>query len=223
MAGESRSRHQLVALLLSHEAGTVDVGVGNWYRTAEHAERLGLSDPVYADEVGIISREGVSDIGRLRGRKVGTVLGYLYVPELRDYLGPDLVLYNSPLTLFRELEKGTIDAAVDSVGVGSEFAKDAALKVEVMDPVDELTFTHEPAQSAFLTRKDDTELLAALNATVVALRESGRLAEILEENGLDRSAAEPGEPRLIGGRPPGTRRGYADERGGTQQQPEPQR
>ena len=187
------------AVLSTVEAGGVDVGAGNWYRTAQRAEVLDLTGPVYADEVGIVSADGVSDITELQGRRVGTVLGYLYVPELRDYLGDSLVLYNSPLTMFRELEQGKIDAAVDSVGVGSEFIRDSDLKVEVIDPFEELSFSLEPAQSAFLVQKGRDDLLAALNETIAELRESGRLAEILKKNGLDPSAAEPGEPRLLGG------------------------
>lgn len=186
-------------VLSTVQAGGADIGVGNWYRTAERAEDLGLTDPVYTDQVGIISSDGLSDATRLPGRKVGTVLGYLYVPELRDYLGNDLVLYNSPLTMFRELKDGKIDAAVDSVGVAAEFTEGTDLQVEVMDPLDRLTFSLEPAQSAFLVQKGHDDLLEALNADIEELRSSGRLAEILEENGLDPSAAEPGEPRLIGG------------------------
>lgn len=65
--------------------------------------------------------------------------------------------------------------------------------------ITELSFSLEPAQSAFLVQKGRGDLLAALNETIAELRESGRLAEILKKNGLDPSAAEPGEPRLLGG------------------------
>ena len=40
-------------------------------------------------------------------------------------------------------------------------------------------------------------MTAALDADIAALRASGRLAEILIAAGLDASAAEPSEPRLI--------------------------
>lgn len=186
------------AVLSAVQAGSVDVGAGNWYRTAGRAAEFGLSDPVYIDQVGIVSRDGITDADELQGRRVGTVLGYLYVPELRDHLGDDLVLFNSPLTMFRELEEGNIDAAVDSVGAATEFVGDSDLQIQVIDPIDALSFTLEPAQSAFLTQKGHDALLEALNATVEELRTSGRLAEILEENGLDPTAAEPGEPRLLG-------------------------
>lgn len=186
------------AVLSAVQAGSVDVGAGNWYRTAERAEMFGMSAPVYLDQVGIVSSDGIADAAQLHGRKVGTVLGYLYVAELRDEFGDDLVLFNSPLTMFRELEAGNIDAAVDSVGVAAEFVGDGDLQIQVIEPTDALSFSLEPAQSAFLTQKGHDALLEALDATIAELRESGRLAEILEANGLDPSAAEPGDPRLLG-------------------------
>lgn len=43
--------------------------------------------------------------------------------------------------------------------------------------ITELSFSLEPAQSAFLVQKGRGDLLAALNETIAELRESGRLAE----------------------------------------------
>jgi polar amino acid transport system substrate-binding protein len=57
--------------------------------------------------------------------------------------------------------------------------------------------TVQPAQTAFPYTKANTELGAALDATVAELHESGRMVELLEEHGLPASAAEVGEPRLI--------------------------
>lgn len=187
------------AVLPTVQAGSADIGVGNWYRTTERAEILDLSDPIYADQLAIISPDGVSNFAELQGRRVGTVVGYQYVADLRDYLGESLVLYNSPLTMFRALEDGDIDAAIDTVGVGNEFAKNNDLVVALAEPTVEISASLEPGQSAFVVQKGDEELLTAVNANIERLRESGRLAEILEEHGLDPAAAEPGDPRLIDG------------------------
>lgn len=185
------------AVLPTVEAGAADVGVGNWYRTTERAKVLDLSEPIYADQLAIISPDGVANFAELQGRRVATVVGYQYVADLRDYLGEGLVLYNSPLTMFRALEDGDIDAAIDTVGVGNEFVKDNDLIVKIAEPTEEVKASLEPGQSAFVVRKGDDELLQAINANVERLRESGRLAEILEDHGIDPAAAEPGEPRFI--------------------------
>ena len=187
------------AVLPTVQAGAADVGVGNWYRTTERAAILDLSEPIYADQLAIISPDGVSNFDELKGKRVGTVVGYQYVADLRDFLGESLVLYNSPLTMFRALEDGDIDAAIDTVGVGNEFTKGNDLVVKLAEPNDAISASLEPGQSAFIVRKGDDELLKAINSNIERLRESGRLAEILEENGLDPEAAEPGEPRLLEG------------------------
>lgn len=187
------------AVLSAVQSGGADVGAGNWYRTTERAEILDLTDPIYLDRLAIIAPDGVSDFADLQDRRVGTVVGYQYVEDLRDYFAGDLVLYNSPLLMFRALEDGDIDAAVDTVGVGNEFTRENDLNVEEAEPLEDISASLEPGQSAFLVEQGHDDLLEALNATIESLREEGRLAEIMEENGFDESSAEPGEPRFIDG------------------------
>lgn len=178
--------------------GGADVGIGDWYRTKERAQTIDFTHPVYVDPVALISRDGVADVSQLKGRKVGTVHGYQYVAELRALLGEDLVLYNSPLTMFRELRAGTIEVAVDTVGIGTEFTRDTDLKVVAAEPSDKLSASLEPGQSAFVVQQGRKELLDALDANIKEMHANGRIAEILTENGLDASMADTGEPRLIG-------------------------
>ncbi|MBN0048485.1 hypothetical protein JS756_31170 [Streptomyces actuosus] len=71
--------------------------------------------------------------------------------------------------------------------------------MKVAESFKEVAASTEGAQSTFPVRQNSTDLLTALNEDIAELRENGRLAEILKANGLDESAAEPGEPRLIGG------------------------
>jgi polar amino acid transport system substrate-binding protein len=40
-------------------------------------------------------------------------------------------------------------------------------------------------------------LIAAINQDIATLRKSGKLAEILQKHGMDPSAAQPGQPRLL--------------------------
>ncbi|MGW0707051.1 substrate-binding periplasmic protein [Streptomyces sp. NPDC002643] len=178
--------------------GRADLAAGDWYRTAERAEVAGLTDPVYTDQMGIISSDGISDITAMKGKKVGTVDGYLWVADLKKYLGGSLRLYNSPLNMYQDMEAGRIDIAVDSYGSGVYNVGEDDLKVKVAESFEEVAASTEGAQSTFPVRKNSTDLLKALNEDIAELRESGRLAEILKENDLDESAAEPGEARLIG-------------------------
>ncbi|MEZ5088841.1 MAG: transporter substrate-binding domain-containing protein [Micropruina sp.] len=178
--------------------GGADVGVGDWYRTRERAATIDFTHPVYVDPVAMISRDGISDVAQLPGRKVGTVHGYQYVAELRAMLGENLVLYNSPLTMFRELQNGTIDVAIDTVGIGTEFTRDTDLKVVAAKPNEKLSASLVPGQSAFVVQQGRQDLLGALDANIKEMHANGRIAEILTENGLDAAMADTGEPRLIG-------------------------
>ena len=87
---------------------------------------------------------------------------------------------------------------MESYGVGAAHVKDTQLHAKVAQPNKDIHFTLEPAQSTFPVRKGNADLLKALNANIAQLRESGRLAEILETHGLEGEAANPGEPRLFG-------------------------
>lgn len=187
------------AVLSTVEAGGADVGAGNWYRTTERAKIVALTDPIYADQLAIISPDGVSEFPALRNRKVGTVVGYQYVEDLRDYFAEGLVLYNSPLTMFRALEDGKIDAAIDTVGAGGAFTRENGLQVKVANADPAISASREPGQSAFIVQRGKDDLVQALNATITRLREEGRLKEIMEKNGLEPASADPGEPRLIEG------------------------
>jgi polar amino acid transport system substrate-binding protein len=47
-----------------------------------------------------------------------------------------------------------------------------------------------------MSKKNDA-MLAAFDEDIKLLHDNGKIAEILKNNGLDPSAAETGEPRLI--------------------------
>jgi len=46
--------------------------------------------------------------------------------------------------------------------------------------------------------KNNPDLFAAVSENIVTLRDNGTIAQILEDNGLDVSAADPGPLQLIG-------------------------
>lgn len=178
------------------QADRADISIGAWYRTAARAEILDLVDPIYTDQMAIISEDGTSAIPDLEGKRVGTVDGYLWVSDLRAILADGLSVYANATNLYQDLAAGRIDVAVDSFGSGVFSAED--FEVEVAEPFDGVAASLEGAQTTFPLTQGNTSLLEAINDDLATLRESGRIAEILEANGLDGSAAETGDPRLIG-------------------------
>lgn len=190
---------QAAAAIPMVQNGQADIAFGDWYRTKERAAIVSLTDPIYTDQMGIISEDGVSSIPDMKGKSVGTVDGFLWVDDLKKYLG-DLKVYSSPLNLYQDLTSGRLDIAVDSFGSGvyNTDKYDGKYKVEVAEKFDPVKASLQGAQSTFPTMKSETALLDALNEDIADLRDSGELAKIMKENGLDESAAEPGAPRLIG-------------------------
>jgi polar amino acid transport system substrate-binding protein len=56
---------------------------------------VNLPDPLYLDQMGIISAGGVTSVSEMEGKKVRTVDGYLWVNDLQKVLGDSLRLYPS--------------------------------------------------------------------------------------------------------------------------------
>lgn len=183
------------AVIPTVQAGRADLAVGDWYRTAERAKIVALSDPLYTDQMALISKAGLKDIGDLKGKKVGTVDGYLWVKDLKKFLGGGLKVYSSTLNMNQDLKAGRIDVGIDSYGSGKFNNKD--LTVEVANSHPEVAASQEGAQASFPVPLDNAKLLAAINEDIADLHKSGELAKILTANGLDATAADTGAPRLI--------------------------
>jgi polar amino acid transport system substrate-binding protein len=66
-----------------------------------------------------------------------------------------------------------------------------------VEPFDEVAASVAAAQTTLPMPKGHEDLFKALNEDIARLRVDGTLAEILTKHGLDASAADVGEPRLI--------------------------
>jgi polar amino acid transport system substrate-binding protein len=178
------------------QQGQADLSIGDWYRTSARAEVVNLSDPLYLDDMGVISTDGLSTIADLEGKKVGTVEGYLWVEDLKAVLGDDLQLYPTAVNLKQDIDAGRVDVGVDSYGSAvQQFGDD--FTIEVAEPDPRVAASEEAAQAGLPIAKDNTALLDAVNEVLAELHEDGTIAQILTDHGLDPSSAETGEPRLI--------------------------
>lgn len=180
--------------------GQADIAVGNWYRTAERAKVMKLSAPLYTDQMGIYSQDGLSTVADLEGKQVGTVQGYLWVSDLKKLLGDDLKLYPSSVDMQQDLKAGRIEIGIDSYASGVAAEQQGALdgiQIMVSEPDERVRATVDAAQSGMPHAQKATEFGAALDAVIGDLHEDGTIAKILESHGLDPSASDVGEPRLI--------------------------
>jgi polar amino acid transport system substrate-binding protein len=177
-----------------------DVGIGDWYRTAERAKVLGLSAPTFLDVMGIISKDNLSRIDQLEGKRVGTVQGYLWVADLKKVLGDNLVLYPNPVAMAQDLASGRLDVATDSFAVAKTAQQKgaypgASINVAAGDP--RVKASQQPGQAAILFAKQNDALGQALSAYIEQLHRDGGLRKIVAGYGLEEKITEVGTPRLI--------------------------
>lgn len=185
------------SLIPGVQQGRLDLAIGDWYRTEARAKIVNLSDPLYLDEMGIISATGVTTVAEMEGKKVGTVDGYLWVSDLQKVLGENLALYPSSVDMNQDFKAGRIEIGVDSYGSALQTFRGTETKVEVAKPDDRVAASKEAAQATFPMTKDNTAMLTAFNENIAELHADGTIARILEAHGLPASAAETGPPRLI--------------------------
>ncbi|MGF6299522.1 MULTISPECIES: substrate-binding periplasmic protein [Paraburkholderia] len=178
-----------------------DIGAFGWYRSAARAKILNVSDPLLVERLAIYSKDGATSIDSLRGWTTGTIQGYLWVPDLKKILGDSLRLYPNPVALAQDLSAGRIDAAIDSYTKGIYAQKHSGgysgWIIKVAQPNVEVKASVQPAQTTLLMSKDATDLASAINSDLRELRANGTIRGILKTYGLDPSAAEVGEPRLL--------------------------
>ncbi|MFD1210534.1 substrate-binding periplasmic protein [Arthrobacter sp. GCM10027362] len=176
----------------------IDLTVGDWYRTKARTEIVNLSAPMYLDELGVISKEGITSMEQLKGKQVGTIDGYMWVSDMRKMLGGDLKVYPSSVELKQDIEAGRLDVGVDAYGTALYNFKDSKYKVTTVKPDPAVAATVQPAQTTLPYTKDNTGMGTALDEAINNLHSTGRMVEILKQHGLPDSAAEVGKPRLIG-------------------------
>ncbi len=188
------------AMIPSIENGRADTTLGSWYRTEEREKVIALGTPVIVDRLTLVTAQDVETIEDLEGKKVGSVLGFLWNEELKDFLGQDVSEYDSGQAMYADLAAGRIDVIVDTYPSAQSVLENTPiddLNFVVPPPSDLVESTKKPGQTNFPVSKDNKELLVALDDGVVALRESGELEEIVLEYGFTADAAEPGEPNKL--------------------------
>jgi polar amino acid transport system substrate-binding protein len=181
-------------------SGRADVSASAWYRTAERAKVVGVSDPVYNDTVGIFSREGYKSFSQLAGKTVGSVQGYMWTADLQSTFGNNLKLYPNAVALVQDLKANRIDAGINGYVQGAIAEKKGELgntKVFQADPDPRVKSSVHPAQCGFLYTKSNTALGNAINATIHDLQSNGKLTKILQDHGVDPVVGKVGEPQYV--------------------------
>lgn len=176
------------------QSGRADMAAGGYYRTAEREKVVDLSAPIWLDQLGIIAEAKVDTISDLDGMKVGTVDGYLWVPDLQKTLGSELTIYPSNVEMKADLEAGRIEVAVDSLSLASGYE---GYESAAAQPDDRVASTINPAQVGWPYAKGNAALGDALDGAIAEWHDDGSIVTALDESGLPASLADTGAPRII--------------------------
>ena len=183
------------------QTGRADTTLGDWYRTAERAKVVRLGAPEFKDVNAIVSKSGISSYQDLKGKRVGSVLGFLWVSDLQKLVGTaNVKLYQTEQAEYADLAAGRIDALVDTFAAAQNQLKQtpvsgATVKIPPTDPSAGSSLA--PGQGEFPVNKRNQALGQAMDDALAQLRKSGEVRKALVANGFPASAAEPGPPGLL--------------------------
>ncbi|KQQ20987.1 hypothetical protein ASF48_10565 [Rathayibacter sp. Leaf299] len=182
------------AAVSSVQSNRADALISGLYYTAERAEAIGLSDPMYRDGMSIVSNDGYSSLEDLSGKGVGVIQGYLWNDALASALGTDSVTqYQDSSSMMSDLDAGRIDAVVlTSAEAAFRVSSDDGLTAEAFASSPEIPTSQELSNVVIGVAQDDTGLVEAINADLETLTADGTIGEILESEGMDPELAGPG-------------------------------
>lgn len=181
-------------------SGRADLTTGGYYRTAARAKVVDLSDPLYVDQMAIITKSGVSSFDELEGMSTGVIQGDLWVSDLKKVLGRDLKPYPALSQLIQDVDSGRLDALITGYSVAVIAQQQGQLQgMEIMaaEKDTRVGASVNAGQGAFPMSKRNEGMLKAFNENIAELHENGTIKAILEKYSLDASASETGAPRLL--------------------------
>jgi len=184
-------------LVPSLERGDFDVVMNGLESTAERRDRILLSEPyfVYAETLTVRAGDPARSIFELSGKRVGTLNQTFAHDILLLTKGIEPKVYEGNEEPYRDLELGRTDAVLLDNIIADRYGCNQ--KTLYCVPYDVARGTYVIGM-----RKGDTELKAAIDAALVAMRKDGELEQILRKAKLwdDRQAVQeagPGVKRAV--------------------------
>jgi ABC-type amino acid transport substrate-binding protein len=100
--------------IASVQAKRVDVMAGTMGWTEQRSKIMALSDPIHYFKNGITQTDKTDwkTLKDLQGKKVGTITGFSFIPEMRKIDGLQVALYDTSDAAVRDLLAGRIDAVI---------------------------------------------------------------------------------------------------------------
>jgi polar amino acid transport system substrate-binding protein len=176
--------------IASVQAKRVDVMAGTMGWTEQRTKIMTLSDPIHYFKNGITQQRKTNwaSLKDLEGKKVGTITGFSFIPELRRISGLQLSLYDTSDAAVRDLLAGRIDAVIGDPPV-MQYAitrnPQWNLKFNAFtDNAPDFPLLTGLGQVVFGMHKDNPELAKQVNAEIAKLWQSCELRKIGKTYGL---------------------------------------
>ena len=171
----------LIPSLLAHKIELISAGM---LVTEKRKEVVAFSDPVYAYGEAMFVSADTKDVTLedLKGEVVGAQVGTAFVAPLQATgLFKEVKLYDSIADIMRDVKLGRLKAGFgDAPIVKFQVAKNPTLGVRLVPSYTSLT----TGEVALAMAKDDTALLAKVNAAIAKLKGDGKLQAIFSKYGL---------------------------------------
>lgn len=167
-------------LVASLERGTFDVILNGFEITQERVGRVLFSRPYYVFAERLTVRKGETrfraQLAELRGRRVGTLAASLAYDTLVS-AGADVVLYEGQEEPYADLASGRTDAVLLDDIIAQRYATRHDTLMTLGD-VREGVY-------AIAARRDEGELMIAIDSALDAMVQSGELRAILKRSNID--------------------------------------
>lgn len=176
--------------IASVQAKRVDVMAGTMGWTEQRSKIMTLSDPIHYFKNGITqsSKTNWTRLKDLEGKKVGTITGFSFIPELRKISGLQLSMYDTSDAAVRDLLAGRIDAVIgDPPVMQYAISRNPQWNLRFnafADNNPDFPLLTGLGQVVFGMHKDNPELAQAVNAEIAKLWKSCELKKIGTKYGL---------------------------------------
>jgi len=168
-------------LLPALQTKKLDIVIAGMTATDERKKSVNFSDTYYlAKQLIVLHKEantGIKTFDDLPGKTVGVVLGYTGDIAVSEIKGVNVIRYNGTGEAIMALKAKKVDAVV--------LDSEPAVKYAGQNP-ELITLETDAAKEeyAIAFRKEDTELLKAVNGALKTLQDNGTYRKLLEKYGL---------------------------------------
>jgi polar amino acid transport system substrate-binding protein len=172
-------------LIPALKAKKADLVVDGMFITEKRKEEINFTDPLYLQPESMVVPAGstTASAADLKGKVIGAQTGTLYGEWAKTLGGREVKFFDTNAALFAAVENSQVDAGfTDAAVVGWTLVQKPESKLKIVKPY-EPHFKDQGVIGAGI-RKEDTALLADLNAGLAELKKTPKYLEILKKYGL---------------------------------------